>query len=141
MVTRPPRPSALVGVLALGLAAVALAYGTGGVAATTVRPASATAAAGTTVRTAAAAHQRLAFTTRTLTAKRGRITIVMTNPRSAGLRHGIAVAGHGVDKDGSIVAAGRTASVTVRLKPGRYTFYCPVPGHRAGGMKGTLIVR
>lgn len=25
-------------------------------------------------------------------------------------------------------------------KAGKYEFYCPVPGHKAGGMKGTLIV-
>ena len=29
---------------------------------------------------------------------------------------------------------------TRRLKPGTYEFYCPVPGHRALGMKGKLIV-
>jgi hypothetical protein len=25
--------------------------------------------------------------------------------------------------------------------PGTYTFHCPVPGHEAAGMKGTLTVR
>ena len=27
------------------------------------------------------------------------------------------------------------------LKPGRYTFFCDVPGHRMAGMHGTLIVK
>ena len=36
---------------------------------------------------------------------------------------------------------GGTRTLTVKLKPGRYTFYCSVPGHRAAGMHGTLIVR
>ena len=36
---------------------------------------------------------------------------------------------------------GGTSKVSVNLKPGTYTFYCSVPGHEAGGMKGTLTVK
>jgi uncharacterized cupredoxin-like copper-binding protein len=59
---------------------------------------------------------------------------------SASFRHGVAIEGNGVDKDGQIVGQGGTSTVTVKLKPGTYTFYCPVPGHRQAGMQGTLSV-
>lgn len=86
-------------------------------------------------------HGKIRFNKRTLTAKAGTVTIVMSNPKSSGLRHGIAVEGKGVDKDGKIVAAGKTSALTLRLKPGRYTFYCNYDGHEHLGMKGTLIVK
>ena len=39
-----------------------------------------------------------------------------------------------------IIAKG-TAKVTVTVKPGVYTFFCEVPGHREAGMDGTLTVK
>lgn len=101
----------------------------------------ASASSGHTVRTSADPSGKLAFTVRTLKAKAGRVTIVMSDPASSGLPHGIAVEGHGVDKDGKTVTPGSASRLTVKLKPGRYEFYCPVPGHKAAGMKGVLIVR
>ena len=62
----------------------------------------------------------------------------MDNPSS--LPHAIAVEGNGVDKDGQTVQKGGKSTITVDLKPGKYTFYCPVDGHRAAGMEGTLTV-
>ncbi len=85
-----------------------------------------------------ASKSALKFNKRTLHATHGKVTIVMSNPSST--KHAIAVEGHGVDKDGKTAGKGKTSTVTVTLKKGRYTFYCPVDGHRAAGMKGTLIV-
>ena len=34
-----------------------------------------------------------------------------------------------------------TATVSVNLKPGTYTFFCEAPGHRQAGMYGTLTVK
>jgi len=45
--------------------------------------------------------------------------------------------GHIVGADGDTTAKGG-----LRIdKPGRYTFFCSVAGHRASGMEGTLVVR
>jgi plastocyanin len=74
-----------------------------------------------------------------LSAKAGTVTITMDNPSS--VPHAIAVEGNGVDKDGKTVNKGGVSTVTADLKPGTYEFYCPVPGHREGGMKGTLTVK
>jgi uncharacterized cupredoxin-like copper-binding protein len=84
---------------------------------------------------------QLRFNTSKLTAKPGKVTIVMDNPASAGMDHGVSIEGNGVDQDGPIVAAGKTSMVTATLKKGSYTFYCPVPGHKQAGMEGTLTVQ
>jgi plastocyanin len=86
----------------------------------------------------AAVPGKLAFDTKTLNAKAGTVTVSMSNPSS--FPHGISVTGNGIDKDGKVVQQGGTSTVTVKLKPGKYTFYCPVPGHRQAGMQGTLTV-
>ncbi|HET6509330.1 MAG TPA: plastocyanin/azurin family copper-binding protein [Baekduia sp.] len=83
----------------------------------------------------------LSFTKKTLSAKAGHVTITMANPSGDSLPHAIAIEGHGVDQDGRTVQPGGTSTVTADLKPGTYTFYCPVDGHRQAGMKGTLTVR
>jgi plastocyanin len=36
--------------------------------------------------------------------------------------------------------SGESAQLKVNLKPGKYTFFCDIPGHRAAGMEGTLTV-
>jgi plastocyanin len=99
---------------------------------------SASAAKTKTVRLKAAASA-LRFNVKTIRVRHGRVKLIMSNPSS--LPHAIAVEGHGIDKDGRTVGRGGRSSVTVSLKRGRYTFYCPVDGHRAAGMKGRLIVR
>jgi len=97
-------------------------------------------AAGQKVNVKADSDGGLYFEPRKLKAKAGTVTLVMSNPSSTGKSHGIAVEGNGVDKDGQIVSPGSTSTVTVKLKPGTYEFYCPVPAHKAAGMKGKLVV-
>jgi plastocyanin len=81
----------------------------------------------------------LKFDKAKLDAKAGKVTIAMDNPSS--VPHGVAVEGNGVDKDGQTVTSGGTSTVSVALKPGTYTFYCPVDGHKQAGMKGVLTVK
>lgn len=40
-----------------------------------------------------------------------------------------------------VSGGGDTSSGKVDLKPGKYTFYCNITGHRAQGMEGTITVK
>lgn len=39
------------------------------------------------------------------------------------------------------VAPGKTKTVSLRLKPGKYALVCNLPGHYSGGMYGSLLVK
>ncbi len=71
-----------------------------------------------------------------LGAKAGKVTLKLVNDSQT--PHAIEVEGNGVEKKTDNVTGG-TADLTVDLKPGKYEFYCPVPGHKAT-MHGTLTV-
>src|SRR4029078_1620548 len=81
----------------------------------------------------------LAFTYGKATATAGSVTLVM--PNQASIDHDISIKGNGVNENGPVVGKGGTSKVTANLQPGTYEFYCSVPGHEAGGMKGTLTVK
>ena len=81
----------------------------------------------------------LAFQFGKATANAGSVTLEMPNKSS--ITHDISVKGNGIDQKGPQVGQGGTSKLTVDLKPGTYEFYCSVPGHEAGGMKGTLTVK
>jgi plastocyanin len=86
-----------------------------------------------------ASRTQVAFSVKTLKAKHGKVTITMSNPSST--VHAIAIQGHGVNVKGRSAGKGKTSTVTVsNLKKGTYTFYCPIDGHKAAGMKGKLVV-
>jgi uncharacterized cupredoxin-like copper-binding protein len=95
--------------------------------------------AGAALKLSADPSGQLKFTASSLSAKSGKVTITMANPSS--IPHAIAVEGGGIDKKGQTVGQGGTSTLTVALKPGKYTFYCPVDGHKQAGMKGTLTVQ
>jgi plastocyanin len=66
------------------------------------------------------------------------VTIEMTN--SSPLEHDVTVARGSTVLGATPKFIGGTRSLTLNLKPGTYTFYCSVPGHRQAGMEGTLSV-
>jgi uncharacterized cupredoxin-like copper-binding protein len=81
----------------------------------------------------------LAYVFADATANAGQVKIESKNPQSLG--HDIAIEGNGVNQKGETVQSGGTSEFTADLKPGQYTFYCSVPGHREGGMVGKLTVK
>ena len=82
---------------------------------------------------------QLKFDKSSLKASAGNVTITMDNPSS--VPHGVGIEGKGVDEDGDTVEKGGKSTVTASLKPGKYEFYCPVPGHKEAGMEGDLTIK
>jgi mono/diheme cytochrome c family protein len=72
------------------------------------------------------------------TAPAGALTI--RSPNESPTEHNIALEGGGVDEEGPVVGQGDVSEIEVDLEAGEYTFFCSVPGHREGGMEGTLTV-
>jgi uncharacterized cupredoxin-like copper-binding protein len=98
------------------------------------------AAAGSALSLAANTEGQLKYDKSSLTAKAGKVTIAFTN--MAPLSHDVVVA----SSSGAVLGAltpfqGATKTLSVELKPGTYTFYCSVPGHRQAGMEGKLTVQ
>jgi plastocyanin len=98
------------------------------------------ASGGSTVEFEADPEGNLAYTTTEASAKAGKVTIDFNNPQS--LTHDVAIESSGGEEVGKteLIGEGET-STAVNLKPGTYTFYCSVPGHREAGMEGTLTVK
>lgn len=66
----------------------------------------------------------------------GKVTFVAVNKGT--IPHALAIAGPGVKAKTAAVAAGGSARLTVTLKSGAYTIWCPVGNHAALGMKLAL---
>jgi plastocyanin len=98
---------------------------------------SSSAGGGSTLAVAADPGGALKFTQSSLTAKAGKVTVKFAN--QSPLAHAVTIQGNGVNASSSVVT-GQDTSFAVTLKPGKYTFFCPVDGHRAAGMEGTLTV-
>ena len=96
------------------------------------------AAPASTLKLAADPNGLLSYDTKQLSAKAGRVTIVFTN--AASLEHNLTIAQGSTQLGATPTFSGGTRTLTLNIKPGTYTFYCSVPGHRQSGMEGTLHV-
>jgi uncharacterized cupredoxin-like copper-binding protein/cytochrome c2 len=81
----------------------------------------------------------LAYRFKDAEASSGQVTIVSKNPQATD--HNIAIDGNGVDQKGPVVQGGADSKISLNLKPGTYSFYCSVDGHRQAGMEGKLTVK
>jgi plastocyanin len=73
------------------------------------------------------------------TVKAGSVTIEAKN--EGGTSHALEIEGNGLEEQRTdTVGPNDSSFITVDLKPGTYTMYCPVDGHRGLGMKGTITV-
>jgi plastocyanin len=82
----------------------------------------------------------LAYTSTSETAKAGKVTVEFKNPQA--LTHDVAIEdSSGKEVGATELIADGSDTTTVDLKPGTYTYFCTVPGHREAGMEGTLTVK
>ena len=82
----------------------------------------------------------LSYTTDSASAKAGKVTVDFTN--TSPVPHDVTIENEGGETlaQTEVLAEG-SDTATANLKPGTYTFYCSVPGHREAGMEGTLTVK
>lgn len=82
----------------------------------------------------------LAYTSTSASTKAGKVTVEFKNPQA--LTHDVAIEdSSGKEVGATELIADGSDSTTVDLKPGTYTYFCTVPGHREAGMEGTLTVK
>lgn len=107
---------------------------------TTSSTPSAAAEAGKPLSVEANPEGQLKYSTTSLSAKAGAVSIDFTNMSSLG--HNITVASASGETVGETPTfQGGSKTLALNLKPGTYKFFCSVPGHRAAGMEGTLTVK
>lgn len=92
-----------------------------------------------TLDISAAADGSFAYDQTSLETAAGKVTVNFDNP--AALSHDVVIEDDsGAEIGKTDLISGSTTSATVDLQPGTYTYFCDVPGHREGGMEGTLTV-
>jgi uncharacterized cupredoxin-like copper-binding protein len=95
---------------------------------------------GNVVQTVQISEKEYSLTPSTLTlSKPGTYAFHITNKGT--ITHAFEVEGNGVEEKSGDIQAGSSATLNVTFsKNGSYEMYCPIDGHKALGMKGTLTV-
>ena len=78
----------------------------------------------------------VAFVPETLQARGGEVTVALRNRDL--FWHTFTIDALGVEVRSPV---GRLRTATFEARPGRYSFYCAIPGHASLGVRGTLTVR
>ena len=86
-------------------------------------------------RTLKVQEKEYKITLATRTVLHGTIAFKVTN--TGKIQHDLTIQG---SKKTPLISPGKTATLTVTLKKGKYTLYCSVPGHRQLGMVAKLTV-
>jgi plastocyanin len=94
---------------------------------------------GTTLQLAADPGGAFKFDKKSLSAKAGTLTIEFDNPAS--VSHDVVIEQDGNELAKSDVISQSKTTVSATLQAGKYVFFCDIPGHREGGMEGTLTVK
>ena len=93
------------------------------------------------VAVAADPSGQLKFSSASLTAQAGTVHISFTNTSPLGHNLTLVKSSGGGEIGATPTFSGATKTLTVKLSPGTYTYFCSVPGHRMAGMQGTLTVK
>jgi uncharacterized cupredoxin-like copper-binding protein len=94
----------------------------------------------TPVTVTAGKPTEFAFTLSKKTVKKGAtaLTVNFKVTNKGAIKHDFKIAG----KKTAALATGKTQTIKVVFKKkGKYAYLCTLPGHAAGGMKGTFVVK
>ena len=91
--------------------------------------------AATTLTVTLGKPSELKITISKKTIAKGATTFKVTN--KGALSHDFKIAG----KRTVLLKPGKSVTLSVTLKAGKFTYLCTVPGHAAAGMKGTLTAK
>jgi uncharacterized cupredoxin-like copper-binding protein len=146
---RPLAPLAAAALLGLGLAACGSSSdsstSSSSTPATSASTEASTAKTTSTASTAGAKTVKVGESEWKITPTDGKATagnVVLNVSNTGQVPHQLEVEGNGLEEQKTaVIDPGGSAKLAVKLKPGKYEWYCPIPGHKEQGMEGTLTVQ